>query len=77
VSDSAGEPALDLVPFGIDPEGETVFAWNLASPRDEGELEVVLWTNGIGERFASFPAFLEIRSPSHVGPARLHGGRKA
>lgn len=48
-----------LVPFGIDPEGETLFAWDTDAPQADGELEVVLWTNGVGMRLPSFPALLE------------------
>jgi hypothetical protein len=54
------EGAEGLVPFGVDGTGETIFAWDLASARDDGELEVVVWMNEIGARVESFPAFLEM-----------------
>jgi hypothetical protein len=50
----------DLVPFGIDATGETIFAWDRASERADGELEIVIWVNEIGERVESFPAFLDL-----------------
>jgi hypothetical protein len=51
----------DLVPFGIDARGETIFAWDLTVPaRADGELAIVVWMNEIGERLPSFPAFLEL-----------------
>lgn len=49
-----------LVPFGIDAAAETIFAWDPASARPDGELEVVVWMNEIGERVASFPALLDL-----------------
>jgi SMI1 / KNR4 family (SUKH-1) len=49
-----------LVPFGVDSSGDTIFAWDLARPRADGELEVVVWMNEIGERVADFPGFLEL-----------------
>jgi hypothetical protein len=50
----------DLCPFGIDGKAETIFAWDLSSARADGELEVVMWMNEIGERVPSFPAFLDL-----------------
>jgi hypothetical protein len=55
-----GTPDADLVPFGIDPRGEVIFAWDRSRSGDDGELEVVLWMNEIGARVPSFPAFLEM-----------------
>ena len=49
-----------LIPFGIDVRAEAIFAWNPARERADGELEVVLWMNEIGERLPSFPDFLEL-----------------
>jgi hypothetical protein len=63
VIDAAGVGAAspsDLVPFGIDAAGETIFAWDRARVRADGELEVVVWVNEIGERVDSFPSFLEM-----------------
>ena len=50
----------ELCPFGIDGTGETIFAWDTTRTRADGELEVVVWMNEIGERVPSFPAFLEL-----------------
>lgn len=58
VIDAPGD--ADLVPFGIDATGEAIFAWDRAAARDDGELEVVIWVNEIGERVESFPAFLDL-----------------
>jgi len=49
-----------LVPFGVDGTGDTIFAWDLNRPRADGELEIVVWMNEIGERVADFPSFLEL-----------------
>src|SRR4051812_30168441 len=49
-----------LLPFGIDAAGETIFAWDTSAPGPDGELQVVLWMNEIGERVESFPSFLEL-----------------
>lgn len=52
---------IDLIPFGIDATGETIFAWELdQEARADGELPIVVWMNEIGERVPSFPAFLEL-----------------
>ena len=53
-------PRGQLVPFGIDAKAETIFAWNLRAPSGDGELEVVVWINEIGERIESFPRFLDL-----------------
>lgn len=58
VIDVPGE--ADLVPFGIDADGETIFAWDRSAERADGELEIVVWVNEIGERVESFPAFLDL-----------------
>jgi hypothetical protein len=50
----------ELCPFGIDGKAETIFAWDISSARADGEMEVVIWMNEIGERVPSFPAFLEL-----------------
>ena len=47
-----------LIPFGIDAAAETVFAWDLAEPRADDELEIVVCVNELGIRLASFPDFL-------------------
>jgi hypothetical protein len=61
VIDAPGpQGGADLVPFGIDARGETIFAWDRAEERPDGELEVVVWINDIGERVDGFPAFLSL-----------------
>ncbi len=54
------ERSASLFPFGIDAGGETIFAWDTAHERPDGELEVVVWMNDIGARIDGFPAFLEL-----------------
>lgn len=49
-----------LFPFGIDPDAEMIFAWDLGAPHRNGELPVVLWINEIGEQVESFPSLLEL-----------------
>lgn len=49
-----------LIPFGIDPGAETLFAWDPKVQREDGELEVVVWMNGLGMRLASFAELLEL-----------------
>jgi hypothetical protein len=49
-----------LVPFGVDPAGETLFAWDPSEARDDGEMGVIVWMNEIGERLPDFPSFLEL-----------------
>ena len=48
-----------IVPFGIDLQGTTIFAFNPAVVRADGECEVVAWVNEIGVRRESFADFLE------------------
>jgi hypothetical protein len=60
-SRGAGRPQQGgLVPFGIDAEAETVFAWDTGAVRSDGEMEVLLWVNEIGVRAPSFPALLDL-----------------
>jgi hypothetical protein len=47
-----------MIPFGMDPNGTTIFAWNPAVVRENGEMEVIVWVNGLGDRCEGFPAFL-------------------
>jgi hypothetical protein len=49
-----------LIPFGIDAEAETVFAWDTDAVRPDGEMEVLLWINDLGVRAPSFPALLDL-----------------
>src|SRR6187402_1493699 len=48
-----------IVPFGIDLQGTTVFAFNPSAVHGNGEFEVVAWVNEIGVRRDSFAGFLE------------------
>jgi hypothetical protein len=51
--------ARNLIPFGADLEGTTLFAFNPASVGADGECEVIAWVNELGVRQPSFSAFLE------------------
>ena len=57
---TAASHAASYVPFGIDSEAETVFAWDLGAPRADGELGVVVLTNDVGVQLDDFPTFLEL-----------------
>ncbi|MEO8901402.1 MAG: SMI1/KNR4 family protein [Polyangiaceae bacterium] len=48
-----------VVPFGIDLQGTTLFAFNPSVTRADGECEVVAWVNELGVRRDSFSHFLE------------------
>jgi len=48
-----------LIPFGADLEGTTLFAFNPAVARPDGEYEVIAWVNEIGVRRDTFTSFLE------------------
>jgi hypothetical protein len=48
-----------IVPFGIDLQGTTLFAFNPSVTRADGECEVIAWVNEIGVRRDSFCDFLE------------------
>jgi hypothetical protein len=56
----AGGGGPPLFPFGVDPAGETFFAWDPSRVAADGELEVVVWMNEIGARVESFPVFLDM-----------------
>jgi hypothetical protein len=47
-----------MIPFGLDPKATTLFAFNPAVVGADGEMEVIAWINGLGERYASFAEFL-------------------
>ena len=49
-----------FVPFGIDAQAETVFAWDLGTERADGELGVVVLTNDLALTVDDFPSFLEL-----------------
>jgi hypothetical protein len=50
--------AGDLLPFGIDPDGTTLFAFDPRARRADGEMPVLAWMHELGLRFDSFPALL-------------------
>jgi hypothetical protein len=50
--------AQSMIPFGIDPTATTIFAFNPAVTSPDGEMEVILWVNGLGERAQNFSEFL-------------------
>ena len=52
--------ADSMIPFGIDPTAETIFAFNPAVTSPDGEMEVILWVNGLGERAQNFAQFLAL-----------------
>ncbi len=47
-----------MIPFGSDPNATTIFAFNPAVVRPDGEMEVIVWVNELGDRTESFPDFL-------------------
>lgn len=47
-----------MITFGIDPKATTIFAFNPAVVRPDGEMEVIMWVNGLGERCESFSDFM-------------------
>lgn len=49
-----------LIPFGIDLQATTLFAFNPAVTDVDGEFEVIAWVNEIGLRRGSFEDFLEM-----------------
>jgi hypothetical protein len=49
-----------MIPFGMDPKGTTIFAFNPAVCLPDGEMEVILWVNELGDRTDGFDAFLSM-----------------
>lgn len=49
-----------LLPFGVDLQSTTLFAFNRDVRDSSGEYEVIAWINEIGVRRASFTNFLEL-----------------
>jgi hypothetical protein len=49
----------DMIPFGIDATGTTLFAFDPSTRDAAGEMSVVAWINEIGIRSESFVEFLE------------------
>lgn len=56
---SSQPPRRPLIPFGIDLQATTIFAFNPAVCTEDGEYEVIAWVNEIGMRHASFTTFLQ------------------
>jgi len=54
------ETSRHLIPFGIDPQATTLFAFNPTVIRPDGEYEVIAWVNELGLRCDSFEGFLEL-----------------
>ncbi|HEV8245381.1 MAG TPA: SMI1/KNR4 family protein [Polyangiaceae bacterium] len=52
--------SLAIIPFGIDPQATTLFAFNLDVMDADGEYEVIAWINELGMRRSSFVEFLEL-----------------
>jgi hypothetical protein len=49
-----------LIPFGVDLQGTTLFAFDASRPRQQGsELPVVAWVNELGLTFSGFEDFLD------------------
>jgi hypothetical protein len=48
----------NLIPFGVDLQSTTLFAFNPSVQTADGEYEVIAWINELGMRRESFPDFL-------------------
>ncbi|HMJ11548.1 MAG TPA: SMI1/KNR4 family protein [Polyangiaceae bacterium] len=53
-------PRRILIPFGVDLQATTLFAFNPTVVDADGEFEVIAWVNEIGIRRDSFESFLEL-----------------
>jgi hypothetical protein len=49
-----------VIPFGVDLQSTTLFAFNPSVVSSHGEYEVIAWINELGMRRESFPSFLEL-----------------
>ena len=49
-----------MIPFGMDPKATTIFAFNPAVVLPDGEMEVILWVNELGDRADGFDGFLSM-----------------
>lgn len=49
-----------VIPFGVDLQSTTLFAFNLAVCSPTGEYEVIAWINELGVRRDDFPSFLQL-----------------
>ncbi|HKQ70492.1 MAG TPA: SMI1/KNR4 family protein [Polyangiaceae bacterium] len=47
-----------MIPFGMDAQATTIFAFNPAVVRPDGEMEVIMWINELGDRAETFDSFL-------------------
>ncbi len=54
------ETSRHLVPFGIDRQATTLFAFNPTVVRADGEYEVIAWVCELGLRSDGFESFLEL-----------------
>jgi hypothetical protein len=54
------EGGAPMIPFGMDPTGSIIFAFNPAMTNRQGEMEVVFWINGLGDRCRDFPELLAL-----------------
>jgi hypothetical protein len=52
-------PLRQLIPFGVDLQGTTMFAFDSRTRSESGEMRVVAWVNEIGLTFDGFEDFLE------------------
>ena len=50
----------NLIPFGLDDTGSTVFVFDANAADESGELEVMAWFSGLGIRVPSFPWLLDM-----------------
>ena len=49
-----------IIPFGVDLQSTTLFAFNRQVVSRDGEYEIIAWINELGMRRESFPSFLEL-----------------
>lgn len=49
-----------IIPFGVDQQSTTLFAFNPEVKSEDGEYEVIAWINELGVRRESFTSFLEL-----------------
>lgn len=50
----------NIIPFGVDQQSTTLFAFNPQVTNEAGEYEVIAWINELGVRRESFTSFLEL-----------------
>ena len=49
-----------LLPFGVDLQSTTLFAFDTSARRADGECEIVAWVNELGVRSDDLPSFIEL-----------------